>query len=1007
MIPRLVPCPGAGPIPSPAATTPASSPSAAVGTTARATPRAGALPDLIAGAIACLLLGLGFGPTPRSSAATPATMDFNRDVRPLFARHCTACHGGVKAAGGLSFVYRDKAITRGKSGEPAILPGQPDASELLRRVTATDPSDRMPPPDHGPALSTEEINTLRLWIQQGAPWSEHWSFVPPREPAIPTVQNPAWPRIPADHFILATLESHNLQPSPEATPAEWLRRVSLDLIGLPPTPREYQAFLRDLRDNPGAAREQVVNRLLASPHFGERWAAVWLDLARYSDTFGFEKDPHRDIWPWRDWVIRAFNADLPFDEFTIRQLAGDLLENPTADDLLATAFHRNTQNNTEGGTDDEEYRTAAVHDRVNTTWTAWQATTFGCAQCHDHPYDPLPHRDYYRFAAFFDNTEDCDQNDDFPRLLFASEPSRRDEVARAQFQALQLRRTLNDSAWSAAGAVKDWKPLVPTRAQASGGSLEADANGRVHASGTLPVNVVYSLTLPAVPGMTALAIDLFPESTDPKRPPERGQIFSKLKLAVIRPDTGATNPPLDLAEMIADHLDGPFDPARVLDAGGGFGSYPVMQAPRRGVVVLKQPLDAPAGATLLLTLEHGIASNSGVQGCALRHFALEASTNTALTTLVNDPERRNQWKQLAELRGQSRDVPGTRVPVLLERAPAATRDTRVFIRGNRLTRDEPVRPGIPDITRPPQTDRPLTRLDMARWLVGDQNPLAARVLANRLWAELFGRGIVETLEDFGTSGATPSHPELLDHLALRLRVQARWSIKRFLREIVLSATYAQSSRVPPALAERDPDNRLLARGPRTRLTAEMIRDQALLLTGALAPKAFGPPVYPPQPEGVWNTVYSGDRWNTSQDADRFRRAIYTYQKRTSGYPVFLTFDAPTRDACTARRIPSNTPLQALTTLNDPAFLEMAQSLANRMEAVADSPRARIRQACRLLTLAPPPRETVDSLLRLYHAVLDDLRGDPASADKLGPSPERAALVLVANTLLNLDIALTR
>ncbi|MGE3309436.1 MAG: PSD1 and planctomycete cytochrome C domain-containing protein [Limisphaerales bacterium] len=958
-------------------------------------------------------LNAGSATSTASTASTPSappataggSTDFNRDIRPLFARHCTACHGGVKAAGRISFVYRDQALAEGKSGKPTIVPGDPNASELIRRVVSKDPDERMPQPDHGPALSDAEVATLRTWIAEGAPWSEHWSFVPPRDPPLPDTLDTRWSRVPFDRFILAALEARGLKPSPEANAAQWLRRVTLDLTGLPPTVQEYEAYLEDRESDPRAARERVVDRLLASPRFGERWAAVWLDLARYSDTYGFEKDPHRDIWPWRDWVIRAFNADMPFDQFTIRQLAGDLLESSEADDLLATAFHRNTQNNTEGGTDDEEYRTVAVLDRVNTTWTAWQATTFGCAQCHAHPYDPIPHRDYYRFAAFFDNTEDCDQNDDFPRVLFPNDSARRDEIVGLQGKARNLRAALHDDALDVARTVTDWVAMKPASAKTTGGTLTIAEDGRIHSGGTLPVQVTYTITVPAVPGLTALRIGIFPDSDDPKAAPERGQIFSKIRVALVSP--GTTNRPVRLSEVIADHLAGPFDPTQVIDAGGGFGSYPVMKGPRQGILVLSEPLEAPANATLEITLEHGIASNSGVQGCALRHFGFAASADTRFTRVVNAPERLARWKELRDLQARWKDVPGPRVPVLLERSAAATRETRVFIRGNRINRDEAVEPGIPDIVRPPRASDTLNRLDMARWLVGEQNPLAARVLANRLWAEMFGHGIVETLEDFGTSGARPTHPELLDHLALRLRGELGWSVKRFLREIALSSTYAQNNRIPRELQELDPGNLLYARGPRARLTAEMIRDQALALSGTLSPKAFGPPVYPPQPDGVWNTVYSGERWKTSEDADRFRRAIYTYQKRTSGYPVFLTFDAPSRDTCTARRMPSNTPLQALTVLNDPAFIEMAQSLANRMEAVGDSPRNRIRYACRLLTLDAPPRPMVDSLLKLYQGALDDFRADPASSDPLAPSPERAALVLVANTLLNLDLALNR
>lgn len=949
-------------------------------------------------------------PTGAATAATPAPhagarTDFNRDIRPLFARHCTACHGGVKAAGKLSLVYRDKALAPAKSGEVPIIPGDPDKSELIRRVLSQDPDEVMPRPDHGPRLSKKEIATLRQWIKEGANWSEHWSFVPPTEPARPTLKNKSWPKVPADQFILASIEAAGLKPSPEATPAEWLRRVSLDLIGLPPTPEDYDAFSKDRRKNAAPAKARVVERLLASPQFGERWASVWLDLARYSDTFGFEKDPHRDIWPWRDWVIRAFNADLPFDQFTIKQLAGDQLPDPTADDILATAFHRNTQNNTEGGTDDEEYRTVAVIDRVNTTWTTWNATTFGCVQCHSHPYDPYPHRDYYRFAAFFDNTEDCDQNDDYPRWLFPEEPSKREEAVRLQRDSRRLREQLNDDARAVAANVTDWKPLVAREAKASGGTLAIGANGRIDASGTLPISVKYTNVVPAVAGMTALKIDLFPESDNPRNAPERGQIFSKLTASLVLP--GPSNQVVKLKDVIVDYLAGPFDPRKVLEGGGGLGSYPTMSGPRWGIIVLENPLEAAEGATLELVFEHGIAANSGVQGCPLKHFSLSFSKDTALTDFANSAARSDAVAEWRATGFAFKKLSGTSVPVIVERTKTASRETRVFIRGNRLTRDDAVPPGIPDVVQPPKTSDPMNRLDMARWLVSDRNPLAARVLANRLWAEMFGHGIVETLEDFGTSGAKPSHPELLDHLALRLRGEFQWSVKKFLRELALSATYAQTAKATPTLIEKDAANHLYARGPRSRLTAEMVRDQALAVSGLLSTKPFGPPVYPPQPAGIWSTVYSGDKWNTATNENRFRRAVYTYSRRTAGYPLFLTFDAPMRDFCTARRIPSNTPLQALSVMNDPAFIEMAQALATRMEKDGGSVKRQIERGCRLLTLDKPPRAMIDSLVKLYDGALADYRADKDAAAELGDTPEQAALVLVANTLLNLDSSLTR
>lgn len=951
-------------------------------------------------------------------AASAAEVSFNRDIRPLFSKHCTACHGGVKAAGGISLVYRDKAMAEGKSGERAIVPGKPLVSELIKRVTSTDPDEVMPKPDHGPRLSEAEIALLTRWIEQGAKWSEHWAFVPPVEATPPTLKQADWPRSSMDAWVLARLEAESMKPSAAADAAEWLRRVTLDLTGLPPTLADFDAFVADGKKDVSAAKERVVERLLKSEHFGERWASVWLDLARYSDTFGFEKDPHRDIWPWRDWVIRAFNADVPFDQFTIKQLAGDLLPEASGDDLLATAFHRNTQNNTEGGTDDEEFRTAAVLDRVNTTWTTWQATTFGCVQCHSHPYDPFPHEDYYRFAAFFNNTEDTDLNDDFPRLNFPQEAKQRDEAARLHHEQTALRESLNaDGVRIAMQSQPEWKtwspqqatlgmamPVVNKEGQITASNkpvvmpeakLTIGDQGLVVGSGTLPVGVVYSLTMPMRESVTALRLQILPDSDDPKKTPERGAVLSQLALYQMTPD--GRHEAIKLREVFADYLAGPYDPQSMLSADkDGFGSYPVQTRGRWCVVTLDAPLKPVPGATLKLFMEQSAGANSGFQGVPLRRFIWSTSHDARWVQLMENKERQSRVARLNELRDKLRKLGGVKVPVLMERTAAAQRATRVFVRGNRASLDELVQPGIPLVSRPPEKTKALTRLDMARWLVSEQNTLTARVLANRLWAELFGRGIVPTLEDFGTSGERPSHPELLDHLALRLMKHHRWSVKSFLGEVVLSATYGQTCKATKTHIERDPLNVLLARGPRTRLTAEMVRDQALQISGLLAPKLFGAPVYPPQPEGVWNSVYNGAKWETSKGDDRYRRAIYTYGKRTSGYPGFLTFDAPMRDACTARRIPTNTPLQALVTLNDPAFIEMADALAKNMMKQGKTVREQIAHGCRLLTLTPPPPRMIDTLVNLHDRALAEPGTD-----------EPKAMTLVANTLLNMDSALVR
>lgn len=945
-------------------------------------------------------------PLPLAIAAAEEPVDFNRDIRPLLNKNCTICHGGVKQAGGVSFLYREEALGKGESGKTVVLPGDPAASELIRRIKSEDPDEKMPPPqDHPHPLSSEQVALLERWIQEGAPWGEHWSFQKPVEPPLPSLANSSWPKAALDRHVLAKIEAEKLSPSPEASPAEWLRRASLDLTGLPPSPEEWEAFQQSHAANPQAAMEAAADRLLASPHFGERWASMWLDLARYSDTFGFEKDPHRDIWPFRDWVIQAFNADMPFDRFTEKQLAGDLLENPEPGDLIASSFHRNTQNNTEGGTDDEEFRMAAVIDRVNTTWTAWNATTFGCIQCHSHPYDPYPHENYYQFLAFFNNSEDVDLDDDFPRTKFADDPAAQKDAVRLEQEIRRLRESLNDEAKSLATSLGDWRPFIATTATSSGpaGKLSPQADGSILASGTNPPTAIYTLSGPTS-SFGAIQVDILTKHDDPKTWSERGAVISKLEASLVKPD--GSRQAITFKEVVADFLAGPFDPNDAIHDGvPGFGDYPMSRGPRRAWFVPDQSITAADGDQLEIRIHHGAVCNGNNQSCILNRFKISLSADPRLTALLQTPERAARWQQHQSLGQQYAAIPGKMIPVMREREAAATRETRVFIRGNRMTRDAVVQPAIPAIVGGTPGDKRLNRLDMARWLVSESNPLAARVLANRLWAELFGTGIVETQEDFGSSGLPPANQPLLDHLALRLRVHHQWRIKPFLREVVLSASYRQSSKLSAKLAARDPKNQLIARGPRQRLSGEMLRDQALLVSGMLSRKSFGPPVYPPQPEGVWRSVYSGDTWNTSQGEDRYRRGIYTYLKRTSGFPGFLTFDAPTRDVCSPRRISTNTPLQALLTLNDPAHIEFAQAFAKRMSGTTLE--ERIAHGYRLLTLQDPPAAVIATLSKLHADARIDYEKNPAESAKLAPGPDEAALVLVANTLLNSDIALNR
>ena len=921
---------------------------------------------------------------------------YNRDIRPILTKHCTSCHGGVKEAGEISFIYREKALAPGKSGKIPIVPGKPAESEMLHRLRSTDPDEVMPKPKHGPPLPEAEIALIERWISQGAEWQNHWSFVPPEETVVANISDEKWPGAPLDRFILQRLDQAKLKPSPEAPPEEWLRRVTFDLTGLPPVPEDLSAYQSALKSEPAAARAKVVDRLLASPHFGERWAAVWLDLARYSDTYGFEKDPNRDIWPFRDWVIRAFNADMPYDQFTIEQLAGDLLPNATADQRLATAFHRNTQTNTEGGTDDEEFRLAAVIDRSTTTWTTWQATTFGCVQCHSHPYDPIEHDEFYKFLAFFNSTEDCDQDNDFPRMKVAADPAKSSEASGMEINLLVLREQLNSAGHDLAASTQDWKSFTPDTFAPSHGTLALSGDGTIRSQGTLPKGNIHKVAGPA-PAFSALRLRIFPDSDDPKKWPERGSLVSVFQVNLVDPAGLGTSVPMK--EVFVDHFGDPIEPS----PNGNVGGYPKLDGPRWVVFVPETPIAPAPGMRLEIAMTQN-GETAGDQATPVRRFAFEVSNLPEWTALVNDPQRIAMRQSRVEIAQEYKSIDGTLVPVMNERS---ARETRVFARGNRLSKENVVTPGVPELLASASSKDSMNRLDMARWIASPKNPLTARVMVNRLWGELFGIGIVLTAEDFGTSGTPPSHPELLDHLALRFESDFKWSIKSMLREIVLSSTYRQTHRASKALVEKDPNNRLLARGPRNRLSAEMLRDQALAVAGLLSPKMQGPPVFPPQPEGVWRSVYNGAKWVESKGEDRYRRGIYTYCKRTSGFPGFLTFDAPSRDLCTARRLVSNTPLQALVTLNDPAYIEAAQGLAKRMTASSADLPGQLALGVLVATQQPASPTMINELSGLYAACMADYQAAPAESAKLAENPAAAALVVVASTILNLDSALTR
>jgi mono/diheme cytochrome c family protein len=981
-----------------------------------------------------------------SRDAAAQHVDFNRDIRPIFNAHCITCHGGVKQAGGVSFSYREQALGMGKSGRPIVVPGNPRASELIARITSRDPEYRMPL--HQQPLSETQVAALRRWIAQGAPWENYWAFVPPKPQALPTVQHTQWVRQPLDRFILARLEKQHLTPAPQAGKEELLRRVSLDLTGLPPTPKELADFLADTSAN---AYEKQVDRLLASPAYGERWASMWLDLARYGDSKGFEKDRGRPgVWTYRDWVIRAFNANMPYDRFVITQMAGDLLPHPSLDDLIATSFHRQTQANDEGGTDDEEFRLAAVMDRAATTWSVLNGVSYNCVQCHSHPYDPIRHVEYYKFMAFFNTSRDADMAfdasipDDWPVLRVPADRKNYDQALQLQEQIAALRGAMVNTSRAAAQNSR-WAPMtiqsgsvseilaiqralaerqargdkpanmgelhqrlavaIQEKAPRAGFKLH---DGLAEKTGTVPINSVFEFSLAStLPKLTALRVEVPPANPAwARHSPEKGFIVNRVDLWVVAPD-GQEQPigirflsPNNRENLEANfnrllrNQKAPLAPPQAMQqfaAQSGFMANPSLFRTAWVVIVPEAPVTLAAGTHLKLQLTQTESINAESSPPPRLRFA--ASGDDKWTALAADPALADKIVQLDGLQRQLQAIASVPLPVMTEEASYERRPTLEFDRGSFLT---PIGPDLaadtPAIFPKFPAGAPRNRLTLAKWFFEPGQPLTARVAVNRFWEQLFGTGIVETLEDFGSAGELPSHPKLLDWLALHFANDLHWDMKALLREMVTSATYRQSARTTAALRVTDPRNRLLAHGPDQRLTAEMIRDQALSASGLLNPAMGGPPVMPEQPEGIWNTVANNpERWKDATGPDRYRRAIYTYIKRTAIYPSFVTFDAAERQLSTPRRIPTNTPLQALVTLNDPVFHQAAQALATRMQR--DAP--------------PATGDRLESQLNFgARLVLSrDLSADELKV--LRGLHDKAGMTAVASALFNLDAALTR
>ncbi|MCC6677590.1 MAG: PSD1 domain-containing protein [Phycisphaerales bacterium] len=1021
-------------------------------------------------------------PESGAVALVSATMpiDFTRDIQPLLARRCYGCHAGEKPEAGLNLTTREAALRGGKSGLPAIVPGKSGDSRLVRLITHQEPGKLMPP--KGGALDEAQVALIRGWIDRGADWGDpsaagehwHWAYRAPARPGIPAVRRTEWPQNPIDYFVLARLENAGLGPSVEADKETLIRRVSLDLTGLPPTPAEIDDFLAD---NSPTAYEKVVERLLTSPRYGERWARPWLDLARYADTNGYEKDNRRSIWPYRDWVISALNRDLPFDQFTIQQLAGDLLPNVTLDQQVATGFCRNTMTNEEGGVDPEEFRVEAILDRVNTVSSVWLGSTVSCAQCHDHKFDPISQREYYQLFAFFNQDEPDFKNHQFGvdaagPMVDATAPEDRRRLEDLRARAESTKRTIEERAgqlgdeqgrWEAeqAGLQPKWATLEPiTVRSAAGATLEVGPGGVIRATGEDPASDTYTIEARTdLPVLTGLRLELLPDDSRPGgfvgRSGHGNIVLSRFEVAIIS-GPGREEMPISIATAVADHeqsagsddanawlisyaVDG--DPAT-----GGWAIGPEYDKPHAAVVQFDKPAGAGPGAVLKVTLaqEYGgrhtisrlrILGTNGPSPAACAPLNPAVAAGLAVARDQRTPEQAGaiaaHYRRVApaliplrqELEETNRRIAGIATAnTLVMRKQSESRETHVHIKGTFRNPGDAVRAGTPAALHKPATDLRPDRLGLAQWIMDPANPLTARVTVNRLWEQYFGRGIVETSDDFGTQGDAPSHPELLDWLATEFPRRG-WSLKAMHRLIATSATYRQASGgegVPLANSyERDPENRLLARGPRFRVEAEMVRDIALAASGLLSPKVGGPSVFPPQPPGTWTMIYSNDRWVESQGEDRHRRGLYTFWRRTSPYPTFATFDAPSREITCARRPRTTTPLQALTTMNDPAFVEAAAALARRMidEAGPDSG-SRLVLGFRLCTGRRPDAAELARLRMLIDQQLARYETDESAARSLSGAgtagsgraygeAETAAWTVVANVLLNLDETLTK
>ncbi len=1044
-----------------------------------------------------------------SWGASQTHIDFNREIRPILSEHCYACHGPDegKRKAGLRLDVEQEAFKSLKSGERAIVAGYPSKSALVSRINSSDPDEKMPPAEHGKPLSPAQSKVLVQWITEGAKWQKHWAFIPPERSSLPQVKQKTWPRNPIDTFVLKRLEAGGFKPNPEAQKTDLLRRVTFDLTGLPPTIEEVDAFIADTSE---IAYEKVVDRLMMSQHFGERMAQHWLDLARYADTSGYHFDGVRFMWLWRDWVIRSFNENKPFDEFTIEQLAGDLLPNPTQNQKIATGFVRNNMTNDEGGADPQEYLNKYVTDRVTTLGSVWLGMTVGCAECHDHKYDPIKTKEFYQFYSFFHNVPekglDRIRTDNPPPRLAVPSPEQATKFVEAELNLKDSEKTLQDKNNELGEVQEGWERELtehpPKKTELNGllGELTLnDSKAFVSPLKSTEVRQASTNALKFVDGRLGRALQLdgtnhlevdvnpgldrtnaFSYGAWVNLQSPNGTIFSKMQsepsfrgfdliagegrlnvhLVNTWPDNAIKVRTKDaLPQNQWSHVLVTYD-----GSSKASGIRLFINGRSRDLETEKDTLNASItnSEPLRIGARHAKSDFTGL----ISHVRLfdHASSIAEVRTLAlegywplisksrgkrTDPERAEIARFYKEvfafdlMRAESalatakreRDAIFAAIPttmIMEEMNPP--RETFVLVRGDFRTKGEKVSPSTPAFL-PPLPAGPTNRLSLARWLVTREHPLTARVAVNRFWATFFGTGLVKTVNDFGSQGEWPSHPELLDWLATQLRdggsidlsqskrprskqdIARSWDVKALVRLMVTSATYRQSGAVTPEKMDRDPFNRLMTRGPHLRLDAEFIRDNALAVSGLLNKKIGGPSVKPYQPSGIWDGVdatYTQDHGETI-----YRRGMYVFWRRSAHYPSFATFDAPNREVCTFIRQRTQTPLQSLVMMNDPVYIEAARGLAQRVLAEEPTdPQKRLIKAFRHTLGRVPAATEIEILQKTFEEQRANFQQDPKAAEaflKVGELklPEKiepvdfAALAATASVLLNLNETITK